>query len=191
MTRTYAMGNRAAQASQTRDRITVATESLLSSVPLTNITLQAIAERAGVTVQTVLRHMGSRDGCFSAVGERVAGRVHAQLGDTEPGNVSNAISDLMAHYEAEGALVLNLLAQENGEDPLASEAVQTGRAYHRAWVERCFEPKLAHPDQTTIDALVATTDIYVWKLLRKDLRRSADDTKAVVIHMTQSLLEAP
>ena len=123
MTRTYAMGNRAAQASQTRDRITIATELLLSSVPLTNVTLQAIAERAGVTVQTVLRHMGSRDGCFSAVGERVAGRVHAQLGDTEPGNVSNAISDLMAHYEAEGAPVINTLAQENGADPHAQEAV--------------------------------------------------------------------
>ncbi|NQU37484.1 MAG: TetR/AcrR family transcriptional regulator [Actinobacteria bacterium] len=190
MTRTYAMANRAAAASQTAERITTATEYLLGSVPISDITLQAIAQRAGVTVQTVLRHMGSRDGCFAAVGERVAARVQAQRDGTAPGDVHAAISDLVAHYESDGRLVLNLLAQEGSDDPLAREAVESGRAFHRAWVERCFGPMLTNTDQTTIDGLVAATDLYIWKLLRLDLGRSADDTVAVISHLTQTLVEA-
>lgn len=190
MTRTYAMANRAAQASQTAERIAAATERLLGTVPLSEITLNAIAKGSGVTVQTVLRHMGSRDGCFQAVRERVAGRIQSQLAQTNPGDVDAAISALIAHYESEGHLVLNLLAQEGSEDPIAREAVESGRTFHRVWVERCFGPLLTDPDPESIDALVVATDLYVWKLMRLDLGRSARDTEAVISRLVRTLLEA-
>ncbi len=91
-TRPYDMTNRAKRTARTTDRIVAATERLLGTVPVGEITLQAIAEGAGVTVQTVLRHMGSRDGCFEAVGERLAARVDAQRGHTEAGDVAAAIA---------------------------------------------------------------------------------------------------
>jgi AcrR family transcriptional regulator len=159
-------------------------------VPVAAITLQDIADRAGVTVQTVLRHTGSREGCFAAVGERVGARVEAQRGHTAPGDIDGAITSLIAHYEAEGRLVLNLLAQEGSGDPLPGRAAESGRAYHRAWVRRCFGPWAVEPDPELIDALVAATDLYAWKLLRLDLGRSAAATEAVITRLVRAVLGA-
>jgi AcrR family transcriptional regulator len=199
MPRTYDMTKRAHAAAQTTERIVDATERLLATTPLPEVTLQAIADGAGVTVQTVLRHMGSRDGCFHAVSERVRQRIDAQRGASTPGDVDAAIAGLIQHYEADGRLVLNLLAQEAGQDDLARDAVRRGRDYHRAWVERCFEPLLPRTlgndgasalDAELVDGLVAATDLYVWKLLRLDLGRSAAETRATIARTVRALLEA-
>jgi len=208
MPRTYDMTNRARRAAQTREGIVASTETLLASVPLGDVTLPAIAEGAGVTVQTVLRHMGSRDGCLHAVGERVAARVEAQRGATRQGDVDGAIASLVAHYEAEGRLVLNLLAQEHEGEAVAREGVERGRAYHRAWVRRSFalapvrdgpeadgandqaSPGVAvdASDGQVVDALVAATDLYVWKLLRLDLGRSVEATQRTMARLVRGVL---
>lgn len=188
MTRTYDMTNRARLSSQTRERIVSATENLLGSGPIDEVTLLAIAADAGVTVQTVLRHMDSRDGCFQAVRERVQRRVQHQREPCAPGDVAAAISALTAHYEADGRLMLNLLAQE-ARDGFAADAASSGRAYHRAWVDRCLGPSLGRRDDQTLDALVAATDLYVWKLLRLDLGRSAEQCEAVVTRLVHAILE--
>lgn len=188
MTRPYDMTNRSRSASQTRERIVSATENLLASSPVEEVTLLAIADGAGVTVQTVLRHLGSRDGCFRAVRERVERRVQQQRESSAPGDVAAAIAGLMAHYEADGRLVLNLLSQES-LDGFAAEAARSGRNYHRAWVDRCLGPRLGRRDEATLDALVAATDLYVWKLLRLDLGRSAPQTEAVVTGLVHAILE--
>jgi AcrR family transcriptional regulator len=190
VTRTYDMTNRARDAARTGERIVAATEALLASEAIADVTLQAIASRSGVTVQTVLRHMGSRDGCFAAVGERLAARVDAQRTGTEPGDVAAAIAALVQHYEAEGRLMLNLLSQEGSGDAFPRTAAEAGRAYHRAWVVRCFGP-VPPDDPHGIDALVAVTDLYVWKLLRLDLERSIEATEAVITRLVRSILEAP
>ena len=208
MPRTYDMTNRARRAAQTTERIVASTEALLAGAPLGDVTLPAIAEGAGVTVQTVLRHMGSRDGCLHAVGERVAMRVEAQRGATPPGDVDVAIASLVLHYEAEGRLVLNLLAQEHGAEPTAREGVERGRTYHRDWVRRVFDlaprptgleadrddpetPDDApheEPDRAVVDALVAATDLYVWKLLRLDLSRSVTATERTMARLVRGVL---
>ncbi len=192
MTRTYDMTLRGKLAAETTERIVTATETLLGDCPWAAVTLKAIADHAGVTVQTVLRHMGSRDGCVEAVGRRLAARIEEQRGRSQPGDVDAAVADLVAHYEAEGRLVLNVLAQEDGGDPLLQNAAATGRAFHRGWVERCFAPWLADDDAATrerTDALVAATDLYVWKLLRLDLGRSREVTEAVVGRLVRAVLE--
>jgi AcrR family transcriptional regulator len=190
-TRSYDMTRRARAAAETTARIVTAAEALLASRPVAEITLQDVAGGAGVTVQTVLRHMGSREGCFAAVGERIAARVEAQRGPTDPGDVDAAIASLVAHYEAEGRLVLNLLAQETGGDPIPRQAAEAGRAYHRAWVRRSFGPWEAEPEPELLDALVVATDLYVWKLLRLDLGRSVGSTEAVIARLVRAALEVP
>ena len=87
-------------------------------------------------------------------------------------------------------LVLNLLAQEGGGEAVPHEAAEAGRAYHRAWVVRCFGPWAQEPDPQVVDALVAATDLYVWKLLRLDLGRTRRATEAVVARLVRSVLEA-
>lgn len=184
MTRAYDNSRREEAAARTRDRILGATESLLLGGPVAAITLQAIAAAAGVTVQTVLRHVESREGCLLAVASRVAARVESQRGLSAPGDTAGALAGLLTHYETDGRLILALLAQAPA-DPVAREWTDAGRAFHRAWVERCFGPALpavegATERQLAVDALVAATDLYVWKLLRVDLGRSAAETALVI-----------
>ena len=189
MTRPYDMTLRGQLAAETTERIVDAAEALLGEGPVAAVTLKAIAARAGVSVQTVLRHLGSRDGCLDAVGHRVAERVDEQRSGSTPGDVRAAVAELMRHYEAEGRLVLNLLAQEDGGDPLVRRAAEQGRTYHRAWVQRCFGPLMPDRHETRVDALVAATDLYVWKLLRLDLGRSREATEAVVLRLATAVLE--
>lgn len=191
MTRTYDNTRRAQDAARTSARIAEATERLLAAGPFSTVTLQAIASGADVTVQTVLRHMGSREGCLLAVAERFQARVAAHRGQSEPGDVDGALAGLLAHYEADGRLVLHLLAAEV-DDAFARDAAAQGRAYHRAWVERCFGPRLPATDRdAAVDALVAATDLYVWKLLRLDLGRSPAQVAATVRRLVDALLEQP
>jgi hypothetical protein len=140
-------------------------------------------------VQTVLRHMGSRERCVEAVADRVRARVAGQREQTAPGDVDAALRDLLAHYEAEGRLILRLLAQE-GYDDVARAAVDEGRAYHRAWVLRCFGPLLPPGDEQAVDALIGVTDLYLWKLFRLDLGRSTDATLHLLTRLVRAILES-
>jgi AcrR family transcriptional regulator len=188
MSRAYDMTQRAQATAETAERIASSTEALLASGPIADVTLQAIARGADVTVQTVLRHMGSREGCFDAVRERLKARIDAQRGHTRAGDVDGALDGLLTHYEAEGRLILNLVAQDT-TDAFSHEAAEKGRAYHRAWVEHCFGPQLPKRERAPIvDALVVATDLSVWKLLRLDLRRSVAATKATMARLVRAVL---
>lgn len=190
MPRSYDMSKRSAQAAETSANIVAATERLLASVVLDEISLNTIAEEAGVTVQTVLRHMDSKDGCFEAVVEVLSERVEQQRGITDYRSIDEAISDLVDHFEAEGKLMLNLLAQEGSGNPFISDVMQRGRSYHRRWVRRCFPRHLCRGNRMRIDALVVATDIYAWKLLRLDLGRNPHVVKKVLTSIVKNILEA-
>lgn len=190
MSRTYDMTKRSNAVAKTKERIVAATEMLLTNGSLTDLTLQAIADSAGVTVQTVLRHMGSREGCLAEVAKVVSERVDSQRGRTEPGDVDAAISSVLDHYEAESGLVLNLIEQAGTGEAFATQAVESGRMYHRNWVKRCFGPLVPELKPEITDALVAATDIYTWKLLHLDMGRSKKAARAVMNRLVRGILEA-
>ena len=81
-----------------------------------------------------------------------------------------------------GDLVLRLLAQEDRYPPIRQVA-DTGRAGHRRWVGEVFSPWLAGLStaeaEARLDALVVATDVYVWKLVRRDMGRSASAFEAL------------
>src|SRR6056297_2820057 len=190
MARTYDMSKRAQNAARTTDNIITATEKLLAEKSLEEISLNEIAKEANVAVQTVLRHMNSRDGCLQAVAEKVYTRVKKQREIYKPGNIADAVENLIEQYEREGKLVLNILAQEQSTDSFASELTTIGRNYHRNWVEECFSPYLSGSGPEVIDCLVVVTDIYTWKLLRLDLGRTRNATKNAVLKMVNDIKEA-
>ena len=68
------MGARAQAVEETRRRILDALIALAGERPFAEITLDTVAERAGVSVQTVLRQFGSRDGLFAEAMDAGHGR---------------------------------------------------------------------------------------------------------------------
>lgn len=173
------MGARAEAAEETRRRVLEAVIGLHEERYYDQVSLDDIAERAGVTVQTVLRRFGSKEALIDAAGEVVRGRVMDQRDEAPVGDVAGAIENLVDHYEEWGDSVLLLLAQED-RVPAFRKATDAGRALHYEWVERTFAPFLAKRTGEAREQLraelIAVCDVYVWKVLRRDLGLSREQT---------------
>ena len=131
--------------------------------------LVAIADQAGVTTRTILRHFGSREGLVEAAIAAADAAVRAER--TAPAGDAEAFSRaLVSHYERAGDRVLQMLAAED-RYPAVREATENGRRAHAEMVEECFAADLEGLDRTAraerLALLVAVTDVYTWALLRR------------------------
>ena len=191
-TRQYTMRARAAAVAETRQKILDATLALAAERLFVDIGLEAVARRSGVSVQTVLRQFGSRAALFEATAEHGA-RVVAAERQTPAGDVPAAIRVLLEHYERRGDATILLLAQES-TDPVVAGVVENGRALHRKWVADVFAPSLTRLDEAAqdelTDLLVVATDVYAWKLLRRDRRLSPEDVERRMNGLVAALLAA-
>ncbi|MFG1479193.1 TetR/AcrR family transcriptional regulator [Xanthobacter sp. V4C-4] len=180
--RAYNQGARARAAELTAGRILDVFARRIRDDWLDQITLDQIAQEADVTVPTVVRHFGGKDGLLAAVQRRTAGEIHARR-RIAPGDVQGALAALIDDYEAAGDLVMRVLSQEERHAPFKAMADE-GRREHRAWIAGIFAPWLDSLDaaarQARLDALVVATDLYVWKLLRRDMGRTPAETRALM-----------
>ncbi len=174
------MTARAAAAAATHARILATATELFLARPYEQVSLEDVAKRAGVTVQTVLRRFGSKEGLVAAAAEIGLEQVRAQRNLAPIGDVAGAVHNLIDHYEEWGNRVLRMLAQEE-QIPAFGKVAEAGRDLHRHWVARTFAPWLRVPRAARarrLAQLIAVTDVHVWKLLRRDqgLPRSATET---------------
>jgi AcrR family transcriptional regulator len=190
-TRPYTMTTRARAVEETRGRIIDACVALHGERPVTDIGLDDIAARAEVSVQTVLRHFGSRAGLEEASFEQAQQAV-ADERRTPVGDVASAVHVIVAHYERRGDMAMLMLAQE-GHQELMARITEQGKAMHRTWVEDVFAPFLDEADdaEALTDLLVVATDVYTWKLLRRDRRLGRDRTERRMRHLVDALLAPP
>lgn len=188
--RPYRMTARRAAVEATRDRICEATVDLWLEVPYDDMTLDEIADRAGVTRQTVLRHFESKDKLVLAAAAWFGPQIDA-LVEVDPGDVATAVDATVARYELMGDANVRMLEVEARFDEV-HRLLELGRADHRAWLERTFADDLAAARAATrstiVDALHAATDVTVWKLLRRDLERSQAATTAVMRRLVTGAL---
>ena len=182
------MTARASAVEQTRRRVLEATVALHLRRLSADISLIDVAEEAQVSVQTVLRHFGSRDGLLEAALQWATDDVEQER-RAEPGDVTGAVRAVVDHYELRGDGVLLLLAQE-GSEALAARVTTHGRAVHRRWVTDTFGPLLARGEgrEEALDLLVVATDVYTWKLLRRDRRLSLARTRARMEALVRAVL---
>jgi AcrR family transcriptional regulator len=186
--RPYRMGARAEAAAETRVRVLRAVLDLHVERFHDQITLEDVARRAGVTVQTVLRHFGSRDRLVTAAAEQATSEIVAQRSAAPVGDVDGAVENLVEHYEGWGRSALRLLAQEERVPQLRAVA-DGGRAAHYAWVERTFGPFLAQTSDPLLrPKLIALTDVFTWKLLRLDLDLDRTGTASAMASMIRAVI---
>src|SRR5918998_1307289 len=137
--RPYRMTARAEASAATGQRILDVAQWLFGELPYDQVSLQAVAERADVTVQTVLRHFASKERLFAAVAEQTSRQIRSERDAAPVGDAARVVRNVVANYERWGDHFLNLLAQEQ-RTPAIRTATDTGRRYHRSWVERSFAP---------------------------------------------------
>jgi AcrR family transcriptional regulator len=190
--RPYRMRARADAAAATAERILDTTIAAFWESPGAQISLDEVARRAGVSVQTVIRRFGNKGGLLAAAGEREVGRVAAERDPAAIRSVGGAVRQLLDHYEARGDRVMRLLAEEE-RLPALKGIVDTGRRVHREWCERVFAEALAGEAgadrRRRLAQLVAVCDVYTWKLLRRDAGLSRRQAEQALLELIQPLLE--
>ena len=71
------------------------------------------------------------------------------------------------------------------------EILDRGRDFHHEWVAQTFAPQIERvasaAKRRRLAQLVAITDVYVWKLLRRDMRLSRQQVQAAIIELIEAL----
>lgn len=184
------MKSRALDVEDTRRRILDAVVEASARELVSEIRLEDVADQAGVSVRTVLRHFGTRADLLSAASEHGAAVVGAERRGPV-GDVAGGVRLLLDHYEKRGDATILLLAQENSE-PTVAEVVQRGRQVHRDWVRETFAPQLEEwtgsERELRLDLLVVATDVYTWKILSRDQGLSRPKVSARIRALVESIL---
>jgi AcrR family transcriptional regulator len=182
--RAYHQTARAEAAAATRERILdVALEHFLQRF-YDEVTLAGIGKEAGVSQQTVINHFRSKEGLLEAAADRLdPERFRREL-------VGDPVAGVVGDYEAGGDATIRLIALEE-RVPALGPFLARGRAGHRAWVQEAFAGQLpAAPGPAREQAIathVVATDIYTWKLLRRDMGLSRAQTVEAMRTMVAAL----
>jgi AcrR family transcriptional regulator len=190
-TRRYSMTRRAVAAAGTRERIRAAAAALHEERLWDEFTLAEVAARAGVSVQTVLRVFGRKEALAALAADAASRR--SRRGIAAPGDTAGAIRILFDDYEAIGDRVIRYLADEMRHEAMRP-MVEEGRRTHREWLDASFAAQLAAAAPASRAALryalIAASDVYVWKLLRRDMRLDRAAAEAVVRGMAEAAIES-
>lgn len=192
MNRSYVQTTRAAKTRLTGERILAAGLARFTSAHYDEVTLDQVADDAGVTVQTVIRRFGSKEGLVRAIADSVGREVGVQRGAAPVGDLEGAVANLVEHYEHQGELALHLLRQENRVTAFA-EATEYGKQFHADWCARVFAPwldGLGGPDRARrLAQVIATCDVYTWYLLRRQRGLSRRQTETALTELLEGVLQ--
>jgi AcrR family transcriptional regulator len=190
--RSYRMSARADTTAETGERILDAVSDMFWEQPSDRISLDEVSRRSGVSVRTVIRRFGGKEGLFAAAAARELGRTRSERDLAPVGDTAAAVTVLVDHYESMGDRVLKLLAEEERLSTL-TEVVERGRELHRAWCARVFAPALKGRHGVDRDRrmaqLVALCDVYTWKLLRRDAGLSRRQTELALVELLKPMTE--
>ncbi len=188
--RPYVMTARAAKADATRARILASAMRLYSERAIEDFTLDEVARASDTTVQTVLRAFGSKDELiFAALHE--LGAAGMSLRPTPSGDIAAAVTAIFDVYETMGDLVIQYLNDERRR-PALQPMLEQGRENHRDWVKSVLAPQLKRRSggarTQLFNVLAVATDVYVWKMLRRDSAMSRSAAEAIVCLMINSVV---
>jgi AcrR family transcriptional regulator len=181
------------QVTETEAQILEAAGAIIAAEDFDSLSMRRVAARAGVSLSTVVRHFGTKDGLLAALvayggedPERDEYRTRMA-----PGDVAAAVRIVVGDYEESGDQLIHMLGQEH-RFPALSQLLDNGRRGHRRWVRWAFGPQLATRSAAAQgrieDLLVVATDVYTWKLLRIDRGLGARATRTAMTQLCDAVL---
>lgn len=193
-TRPYRQRTRASTTEATRRRIVDAAIDLFTERWYDDVGLREIAARAGVALQTVVNHFGTKEALFmTGLEDYHRDRLAARDG-AGPDDPAAAAAAIVADYEQVGASNLRALALEE-RVPALQQALTKGRESHREWVQLTFPGALAGlapaERERRVAQLAVATDVYSWRLLRHDHGLDRAQTVSAVQALVERLYDEP
>ena len=184
------MRARAEAVEATRERVARAAMQRFLAEPYEDVTIASVSRDAGVSHQTLLNHFESKDGLFAAAAERFSADLAASREGRATSDPESVVALLIEQFERSGDGNVRLaLLHERIEAVRAG--LEQGRANHQVWLAEAFEDRLpsdAAERRRTLAALHAATDVYTWKLLRRDLGHGRRATQRIMTDMVRAIL---
>ena len=184
------MSTRAAALEVTREQILQAACDAFMRGWYDEVTLREIAADAGVALQTIVNHFGNKDSLFGVAAERVSDTIAALRSTVAAGDLEGAATALVDDYEQTGDFTLRTLALEE-RVPVVRPVLARGRRGHQEWVEHVFAAAFTGlrgaARKRRVAQLVVATDVFTWKLLRRDKGLSRDQTILAVRELVEAL----
>jgi AcrR family transcriptional regulator len=188
--RSYHKKARARSEAATGEAILDAAYHAFSMEPFGSVTLKQIADESGVTVQTVIRRFGSKEGLFIHLAKQMEKRIIPEREVPAEEGLSAALNALIRHYERDGDIITHLVNQEN-QFEFIRVVVNRGRQVHRQWVEKHCRHLLAGltgSERTRmLSALIVATDLSTWKLLRRDYGHDQETVAGIMQKLLNGL----
>jgi AcrR family transcriptional regulator len=181
MPRAYHQTQRAAQTEDRRRQILHAVGSLMVRGAFDDMTLQAVADEAGVSLKTVTRHFGTKDALLRAAMEEAT--AHEEAARRVPtGDLDAIVAVLAARYE-DGAEMIYRIGDMELKHAWLSEWIQRARQSHLDWLGQAFAAWLppAGPTRTQrLMCLFVATEVRSWWALRHRLAQDPAQAAAVL-----------
>ncbi len=189
-TRGYTQGVRAKAVEARRDDVLAAAIAMFVEHPYDELTLHALADRSGVSLKTITRQFGSKEGLFSAAIQWSAAREQARRA-VAPGNLSAIVTTLADRYEEIAEAVLRRVALED-RVPAVREAADNARRSHLAWLSEVFAESLPPESdprrRVRLAALFTATELYSWWSLRH-LGYRRDEAEAAMLETLEAIVQ--
>jgi AcrR family transcriptional regulator len=189
--RTYAMRARAEAVEATRERIARAAMERFLAEPYDDVTIASVARDAGVSHQTLLNHFGSKDGLFAAAAERFSADLAASREGRAASDPESVVALLVEQFEHSGDGNVRLALLDERIEAVRA-GLEQGRANHQGWLAEVFKDRLPSDPaerRRTLAALHAATDVYTWKLLRRDLGHGRRATQRIMTDLVRAILQ--
>ena len=184
------MRARAEAVEATRERIARAAMQRFLAEPYDDVTIASVARDAGVSHQTLLNHFESKDGLFAAAAERFSADLAASRAGRATSDPESVVALLMEQFERSGDGNVRLALLYERIEPVRA-GLEQGRANHQRWLGEVFEDRLPSDPaerRRILAALHAATDVYTWKLLRRDLGHGRRATQRIMTDMVRAIL---
>ncbi|MCK9903857.1 transcriptional regulator [Parafrankia colletiae] len=191
--RGYQQRQRAQAADANTERILEAGAEMFAARSIDQITLAAVAERAGVGVQTVIRRVGTKDGLIRAVGAWLAPQIEATRGAPTTSDPAAVAARIAQQYERWG-MVTDRAIRERDASPALAEVADAGRRSHRDWTATAFAAALDRQPPARrhdlLGRLAAVCGVELWLVLRRDQGLSVAAAQAAVADLIAACLAA-
>lgn len=189
--RGYRQQARATAAEERTDRILKAALDLFLELPYEQVTLAAVADRAGVGLQTLIRRVRTKDGLVEAVNGWIVPAITSHRGQPRSFTPEDMAETVCSHYERWGAATGRTIKQEDSSPALKASA-DSGRRAHRDWVAACsadvLEPLPEAEARAVLARLVTVTGVEAWLVLSRDCGLPPQEVRRSVAHLVVGAL---
>ena len=190
--RAYDMTKRMESVEGTRRRIAAAALELFMERDFDAVSLNEIARAAAVSHQTVLNHCGSKAGVLLAAGALFSERVRDLEADALAGDVVSVVRTTCRRYEVLGDANVRWEAM-GARAPEIADGLARGRRSFQSWLHEMLGDLMPGDDEPeeqrrVLLGLHAALDVFSWKLLRRDLGLSREQTERQLTDLALGVL---